>query len=178
MALKLLITDDPHHEKYYEIENWEVIPVEKRASHTCYKDAALGSNFWPKLLSVVPGKSDKVESLQVSRFDINFTYDTFKLNYKLQDVILKVAADEEEYDFGHYEALENGSIIFRCTGYRLPKQKTGQKTSIETTAGKRLQLSILSNNYSVKYIKNLLLNYLLITQRFMSNKPQLWMKIN
>ena len=63
MALKLLITDDPQHEKYYEIENWEVIPVEKRASHTCYKDAALGTNFWPKLLSVVPGKSDKVESL-------------------------------------------------------------------------------------------------------------------
>ena len=63
MALKLLITDDPQHEKYYEIENWEVIPVEKRASHTCYKDAALGTNFWPKLTSVVPGKSDKVEWL-------------------------------------------------------------------------------------------------------------------
>ena len=94
-----------------------------------------------------------------------FTYDTIKLNYKLQDVILKVAADEEEYDFGHYEALENGSIIFRCEGYRLPKQKTGQKTSIETAAGKWLQLSILINNYSVKYIKNPSLNYWLITHR-------------
>ena len=70
MALKLLITDDPNHEKYYQMENWEVIPVDERASHTCYKEEALGSNFWPKLLSVIPGKSDKVESLSGSRFVI------------------------------------------------------------------------------------------------------------
>ena len=59
---------------------------------------------------------------------------------------MKVEADEKEYDFGHYEALKDGTIIFRCKGYRLPKQKRlplRQKTSIETAAGKRLQLSIL-----------------------------------
>lgn len=72
MALRLLITDDPNHAKYYEIENWEVIPVDERASHICYKEAALGTNFWPKLLSVVPGQSDKVESLSGSNFIINF----------------------------------------------------------------------------------------------------------
>ena len=83
----------------------------------------------------------------------NFTYYTFKLNYYLQDVILKVAADEEEYDFGHYEALENGSIIFRCKGYRLPKQKSCQKTSKETATGKRLQLSIIINKLFNRVLK-------------------------
>ena len=69
MALNLLITDDPNHEKYYQLENWEVIPVDERASHTCYKEEALGSNFWPKLLANGPRLITNLECEKICQAD-------------------------------------------------------------------------------------------------------------
>ena len=60
MGLKLLITDDPKHPKYFEIENWDVIPSKERSAHACVVKHKSGSLLWPKLMSVIPGKFDKV----------------------------------------------------------------------------------------------------------------------